>query len=51
LLVQIGRDEKLERITASILADNREMEHMARKAGFTFTQQQQGSERLATLNL
>jgi acetyltransferase len=34
LLVQVGRDEKLERITATMLADNREMQHVARKAGF-----------------
>ena len=34
LLVQVGRDEKLERITATILPDNREMQHVARKAGF-----------------
>jgi acetyltransferase len=34
LLVQVGRDEKLERITATMLADNHEMQHVARKAGF-----------------
>ena len=34
-LVEVGRDEKLERITASILADNHEMQSVARKAGFT----------------
>ena len=33
-LVQIGRDEKLERITAIMLADNQVMQHIARKAGF-----------------
>jgi acetyltransferase len=37
-LVQIGRDEKLERITATILPDNRDMQHVARKAGFTVSQ-------------
>src|SRR5207253_1336787 len=36
-LVQIGRDKKFERITASILAENREMQHVACKAGFTLT--------------
>jgi acetyltransferase len=35
LLVQIGRDEQLERITATMLADNREMQHVAREAGFS----------------
>jgi acetyltransferase len=34
LLVQVGRDDKLDRITATMLADNREMQHVARKAGF-----------------
>ena len=34
LLVQVGRDEKLERITAIMLADNHEMQNVARKAGF-----------------
>ena len=33
-LVQIGRDEKLERITATILPDNREMQHVCRRVGF-----------------
>jgi acetyltransferase len=34
-LVQIARDEKLARITGTILSDNREMQHVARKMGFT----------------
>jgi acetyltransferase len=34
-LVKIGRDEKLARITAVILADNRAMQHVSQKAGFT----------------
>ena len=33
-LIQAGRDEKLDRITATILPDNREMQHVARKVGF-----------------
>jgi len=33
-LVQIGRDEKLTRITAIILADNIAMQHVSRKVGF-----------------
>lgn len=34
LLVQVGREEKLERITAAILAENHEMQRIARKVGF-----------------
>jgi acetyltransferase len=34
-LIQIGCDEKLNRLTAIILADNRAMVHICRKAGFT----------------
>jgi len=34
MLVQVGRDEKLARITATILADNHEMQHVAKKADF-----------------
>jgi acetyltransferase len=33
-LVQIGRDEKLERIFASILSGNVAMQRVSRKAGF-----------------
>ena len=33
-LVQIGRDEKLQRIVASILSDNVAMQHVSRKIGF-----------------
>ena len=33
-LVQIGRDEKLERIVATILSDNVAMQHVSRKVGF-----------------
>jgi len=34
-LVQIGRDEQLQRIVATILADNVSMQHVSRKIGFT----------------
>ncbi len=34
-LVQIGRDEKLQRIVASILSDNVAMQRVSRKTGFT----------------
>jgi len=50
-LVQIGRDEKLERITATILADNREMQQVARKAGFTVTPEPGAGEHLAEIVL
>ena len=33
-LVQIGRDEKLRRIVATILGDNVAMQHVSRQAGF-----------------
>ncbi len=48
-LVQIGRDEKLKRITASILADNAGMQRVSRKIGFTLTRE--GTEVNAVLNL
>lgn len=34
-IVRIARDEKLTRVTAIILRDNRAMQHVSRKAGFT----------------
>jgi len=34
MLVQIGRDESLARITATILPDNRGMQQVCRKVGF-----------------
>jgi acetyltransferase len=37
-LVQIGRDEELDRLTAVILADNHAMLHVSRKAGFKLEQ-------------
>jgi acetyltransferase len=36
-LVQIGRDEGLERITAEILHENRAMQRVCEKVGFTLT--------------
>lgn len=33
-LVQIGRDEGLSRIVATIAVENQEMQHVARKVGF-----------------
>ena len=33
-LLQVGRDEKLARITAEILPDNHVMQHLCKKLGF-----------------
>lgn len=33
-LIEIGRDEKLQRITAEILSENRTMQHVCQKLGF-----------------
>ena len=33
-LIEIGRDEKLTRISGQILADNHAMQHICRKVGF-----------------
>jgi acetyltransferase len=51
LLVQVGRDEKLERITATMLADNQEMQHVARRAGFKVAHLTGGNEYRAELKL
>ena len=51
LLVQVGRDEKLERITATMLADNHEMQRVARKAGFQVGHLPDGTEYRAQLVL
>jgi acetyltransferase len=48
-LVQIGRDEKLERIVATILAENVAMQHVSRKIGFKLKRDE--SELHAELNL
>ena len=51
LLVQVGRDEKLERITATMLADNQEMQQVAKKVGFKLQRQSGSQERRAVLVL
>jgi acetyltransferase len=48
-LVQIGRDEKLKRIVATILAENVAMQHVSRKIGFRL--KRVGSEYQAELDL
>ena len=40
LLVEIGRQEKLKRITAHILSDNVEMTQVSREAGFKLTREE-----------
>jgi acetyltransferase len=51
LLVQVGRDEKLGRITATVLADNHEMQHVACKVGFKVEHRPGGNEYQAELML
>ncbi|OCR00873.1 acetyl CoA synthetase subunit alpha [Oscillatoriales cyanobacterium USR001] len=36
-ILQVGRDEKLSRITAQMLPDNQEMQHLCEKSGFILT--------------
>ena len=43
-LVQIGRDEKLKRITALIMADNFGMQHVSKKVGFKVTHDEGGRD-------
>ena len=38
-LVQIGRDERLERISANILKENHGMQHVAKRVGFTLNRE------------
>jgi RimJ/RimL family protein N-acetyltransferase len=45
--VQIGRDEKLKRITAVIMVDNREMQHVSQKVGFKVQYDQDGHDFIA----
>lgn len=51
MLVQVSRDEKLERITATILSSNHAMQQLARKAGFELKRDPGASEVQATLFL
>ena len=50
-LVQIGRDEKLDRITASILAENHGMHHVSKNVGFTLRRDNNTQDYKATINL
>ena len=51
LLVQVGRKEKLSRITAQIMADNHAMQHVSKKAGFKLKQAPDGQDCLAEIVL
>jgi acetyltransferase len=46
-LVQVSRDERLDRITAVILPDNYAMQHVSRKAGFKITHEAETGELIA----
>jgi acetyltransferase len=50
-LVQIGRDEKLDRITAEILPENRGMIRVSEKVGFKVVNDHKGDEVKAVLEL
>ena len=50
-LVQIARDEKLERVTGNVLPENREMQGLARKAGFQLKMDPDQTLYTATLTL
>jgi acetyltransferase len=50
-LLQIGRDEKLQRIVADILLDNRAMQHVAKKLGFSLRSAFGGSSVKAVIDL
>jgi acetyltransferase len=50
-LVQVGRAEKLERITALIMADNHAMQHVSKKAGFTVEYDNANRDFVARYNL
>jgi acetyltransferase len=51
LLVQVGRDEKLKRILATILPDNRDMQHLCRKVGFLIHREPGDAEYKAAIEL
>ena len=50
-LVQIGRDEKLSRIVASIDIENREMRVVSERAGFTVSYDAEEQLMMAHLDL
>ncbi len=50
-LVQIGREERLDRITGVLMSDNLKMQAVARRAGFHLTRAPHGVELVAELDL
>jgi acetyltransferase len=50
-LVQVGRDEKLTRIVASIDADNQDMQIVSKRVGFTVAYDQEDQLMKAHLDL
>jgi acetyltransferase len=50
-LIQAGRNQKLDRISATILPDNTQMQHLARKAGFELRHDPFSPEMTAILEL
>ena len=50
-LVQIGRDERLERITATILPENHGMHHVSKRVGFKLHRKANGDEFRAEIKL
>ena len=50
-LVQVARDEKLDRLTADILADNIAMQIVSKKAGFKVTRDLDGHDFVAEYEL
>jgi acetyltransferase len=51
LLVEIGRNEKLDRITGSVLFENRAMVHVCKKVGFTVNRDHEAGEWQAMIDL
>ena len=50
-LVQIGRDERLERISANILKENHGMQHVAKRVGFTLNREANNEDYRAAILL
>jgi acetyltransferase len=50
-LVRIGKDEKLDRISATILAENHAMQHVSRKVGFSLRRDAENQDYRAEINL
>ena len=51
LLVEIGRKEKLDRIIGSVLLENRAMQHICKKVGFTLKHDFEAGQWEAVINL